>query len=176
MDIFSHFLWVVAIFKMINLKVKKRFSLFKAGLWGIFPDIFAFAMAFTILIYNLIFNYSTSSNIMQEIFAGSGSIATLTTTLYAIGHSLVIFLLVFVILYLIFKRPVWVLCGWLIHILIDIPLHDNGRWATPFLWPISSYTFNGIAWWQNSWIDFVNYALLATVWIALLWHQRRKAK
>ena len=52
MDIISHALWSAALFKSINLKLKKKkekFNLWWAAFWGMFPDIFAFVIPGIIL-------------------------------------------------------------------------------------------------------------------------------
>jgi hypothetical protein len=178
MDILSHFLWTVTVFKIINLNIKKakeKTSLLWAGLWGIFPDIFSFGIAFIYLIYNLIV-YGGANQGLHALFTDTGVISSITTALYSISHSVIIFLAVFSIAYLIFKKPIWVMGGWLLHILIDIPVHDSGRWATQFLWPFSNFAFNGAAYWQNWWVEPLNYGLLILVWIILLGYEYGKKR
>jgi hypothetical protein len=63
--------------------------------------------------------------------------------------------------------------GWALHILIDIPTHSLRFFATPFLWPLSDYRFNGISW-GNRWFMLANYTALAIVYI-LLWRTSRRA-
>jgi hypothetical protein len=36
--------------------------------------------------------------------------------------------------------------GWLLHIAIDIPTHSFRYYATRFLWPVSDFRIDGIAW------------------------------
>jgi len=93
--------------------------------------------------------------------------------LYDPSHSLVVFLSVFALTWLIFGRPVWVLLGWALHVLMDIPTH-SARYPTPFLWPISSFRIIGIAWYQR-WFMLLNYTALAAVFL-LLWIARRRVR
>jgi hypothetical protein len=89
--------------------------------------------------------------------------------LYPAGHSLLIFLLVFGITTAVARRVVLELFGWLLHILIDIPTHSFSYYATRFLWPVSSYRVDGIAWW-TPWFWISTYALLAGVYY-LFWRK-----
>ncbi len=66
--------------------------------------------------------------------------------LYALTHSLVIFSLVFALVWVVARRPVWLVAAWGLHILIDIPTHSLALFPTPFLWPISDFKVNGIGW------------------------------
>ncbi len=66
--------------------------------------------------------------------------------LYNITHSLIIFAIIFGLLWLLFKKPIWIMAAWGLHILIDIPTHSLALFPTPFLWPMSDYKFDGIGW------------------------------
>jgi len=67
-------------------------------------------------------------------------------TLYNVTHSLIVFALVFAFLWVLARRPVWVVAAWGLHILIDIPTHALVLFPTPFLWPISDIKVDGIGW------------------------------
>lgn len=143
MDIFSHGLWAGAAAYGLNRKVKTPVSVWKFGAWGVFPDLLSFSVAF-------IWMRVTGTRFdayNAEPFGGDGQfIYQLTNTLYNLSHSLVIFLIVFGLIWLLFKRPVWELGGWLVHILIDVPTHSYAFFPTPILWPISEWKFNGFSW------------------------------
>jgi hypothetical protein len=79
------------------------------------------------------------------------------------GHSVIVWTAVFGILRLIFKKPVVAAYARLFHILLDIPTHSLAFYATPFLWPISSYKFDGIPR-STPWIFFTNLTILAIVY------------
>jgi membrane-bound metal-dependent hydrolase YbcI (DUF457 family) len=87
--------------------------------------------------------------------------------LYLFSHSLVIFALVYGAVWLLWRRPVLVMLAWPLHILMDIPSHRAGRYGTPFLWPLSSYRFNGASWGQR-WFFILNYSALTAAYVALL--------
>jgi hypothetical protein len=54
-------------------------------------------------------------------------------------------------------------------IVIDIPTHSLSYYATRFLWPISEFRIDGIAWWTR-WFWAATYAALAVVYV-LLWRK-----
>lgn len=67
-------------------------------------------------------------------------------TLYNATHSLIVFALAFLLLWIIARKPLWVVGAWGLHILIDIPTHSLTLFPTPFLWPVSDLRVNGIGW------------------------------
>ena len=161
MDILSHALWVLAFYKIINIELKKKLSILKAVFWGLFPDLFTFTIPFLFVIVSLLSGKHTSP---ETLFSNSSFISIL----YFLSHSLIIFLIIFFLCYFIFKRFIWELGGWFLHIIIDIPSHGSGTWATPYLWPFPSPIIIGIDWWTNSWIVLFNYTLLVIVFIYII--------
>ena len=167
MDILAHTLWTTAVARKGNIEGGKMGGKFKVNLFwtaffGIFLDLFAFTIPFVLSFYKVITG--------QQVF---GSFATrhqvadgfnLSHTLYQYSHSLILWLLVFLVVWLIFKKPKFELLGWALHILIDIPSHSVLFFPTPFLFPISTYVFPyGIAW-SNMYFMIVNYIALFVVW------------
>ena len=171
MDIFSHGLWAGAAYKAVNKKVKKPLDVRLAAFWGIFPDLFAFTLGFIWLFGNLIFGNLHFSDLprpggIEPAPQDTLPIFRLTSLLYSISHSAVIFVIVFGIVFFIFKRPIWELGGWLIHILLDIPTHSYQFYPTPFLWPLSGWKFNGLSW-GTSWFLILNYAAISLAYLLL---------
>ncbi len=166
MDTISHALWSSALFRGINSRIgngKEKFNLWWAAFWGMFPDIFSQIIPgiifFIIIISQGEFNIANISNSMQ-----SPPYSDIIWALYQISHSIVIFTLVFLLIWVIFKKPSWILGGWLLHILIDIPTHVKGHFATPFLWPISNFSINGIIYWREPVFMLVDISLLIIVY------------
>jgi membrane-bound metal-dependent hydrolase YbcI (DUF457 family) len=105
---------------------------------------------------------------------------------YNYTHSLVIFLIGFIVVNLVInlvrylkdKRDYkfyvfWPMLGWLLHILLDIPTHPD-FYHTPFLWPVSNYRYTGgIAWSHPTFMVF-NYGLLILAYIGIYLYQKRK--
>jgi len=179
MDVFSHGLWTGAIAQFINKKIKKPLSIKWAVFWGVFPDIFAFGLPFIGIFWNLAFgnlNFRDLPAIHETEPPPEDTfwMFTLAKSLYNISHSLFIFLIVFSLVSLIFKRPILELGGWLLHILIDIPTHSYQFYPTPFLWPISSWKFSGLSW-GTPWFMVLNYSVLIIIYF-LLYRKRKLQK
>ncbi len=173
MDIFAHALWTNVMARIAKRRQEQRKKiLLKIGwttFWGVFPDLFAFTIPFAVSIYEWIAG--------NGFMYGQASVASgLAPTLYQYSHSLVIWLIVFGIVWVICKRPRWELLGWALHILIDIPSHGGGFFLTPFLWPISNFRFtHGISWAHPIYM-IVNYSALLVTWVSLLINRWRSKK
>ena len=179
MDILAHTLWTTAMARKANAVAEKKKKPFKLNLiwtafWGIFPDLFAFSIPFVIALWTILtgtktFQFFTTKN---QVAAG----LNLSHDLYQFSHSLIIFAGIFLIVWAIRRHPPWVLLGWLLHILIDIPSHSLAFFPTPFLFPISDYHFPyGIAW-STPWFMIVNYMALLIVWGVIFFKKYLKTK
>jgi hypothetical protein len=172
MDILAHTLWVTAGAKKINkIREKKnldKINLIRATFWGIFPDLFAFTIPFIILFWNII-KGQQPLNFIERHQISSGF--DWVHYLYQYSHSLIIFVIIFLLIWLIIKKPPLPLLGWAFHILIDIPSHSLAFFPTPFLFPISTYVFPyGIAW-SNAWFMIINYSALLIVWSKIIFEK-----
>ena len=181
MDIFAHGLWTYAVFhnanspkddkmgefaglKIISIFNKKRY-VWLAVLFGLLPDLLSFGILFAANLIN------------GDLTRGKPALETLPTWIFAsynMTHSIVIFALAFVIIYIITRKWLWPLAAWAMHIITDVPTHSNGFFPTPFLWPISSYRFNGISW-ATGWFMLLNYGALMLIFIMIA-HNRAKEK
>lgn len=173
MDIISHALWSGALFKSINIKSKKRkFNFWWAGFWGTFPDVFAFIIPYIIFFAIIIFQSGFSiSNLSTAI--ESPPYSAIVEMLYNISHSIIIFAIVFLLVWLIFRKPIWILFGWLLHILIDIPTHTIGHFATPMFWPISNFKINGLIYWREPLFIIIDIVLLILVYTWIFSKERK---
>lgn len=173
MDILAHSLWTAALAKAANSKMEKtqtkKLSLLWSAFWGIFPDLFAFTIPFLVLLYNFISGTVTRAMFnprSQAMLPESLSwIRDFTPHLYSVSHSMVIFLIVFLLVWVIRKKPSYEMLGWALHILIDIPTHGHGFYLTPFLWPISNWHFTHGIQWSTGWFMILNYSCLSLVYI-----------
>ncbi len=138
MDIFAHGLYGGAGF--VN-KSKKSFWL--AVWWGLFPDLFAFGIFFPLFVWK---NGFHRPHVLATEPPTLSGIPNYIHVLYSLSHSLIIFLGVFLIVWLIWKRPVYEMLAWGLHVVMDIPTHTSAFFPTPFLYPFSSFYLNGIAW------------------------------
>lgn len=152
MDFISHGLWAG-----ITSGRKNKRDFWKSFAWGAMPDIIPFSPMFIIGFYNMVFGSSSS-------FFGRPDIATIPSyvfDLYSVTHSYFTFLFVFLIFYLIYKKPNWLMIGWPIHITMDIFTHSKAFFPTPFLWPFSSYRFDGVPW--SNWFILIPDVLILAI-------------
>ena len=90
---------------------------------------------------------------------------------YHSAHSLLGFLVVFLIL-LIFKQ-IRLSFPYLVHILIDIPTHYSG--TSNIFWPFKDLIkFQGINWWQNSYIELLGWILIFFIFLTIFLFQKQK--
>lgn len=163
MDIISHGLYGSAIFGNKN---KQQFWL-SFG-FGVLPDLLAFGLPFATTIAGVVFHGNTIA------FSNAG-IPNYVHTIYNVSHSLIIWAIVFTVLWLIYKRPIKASYARLLHILVDIPTHSLAFFATPFLWPLSNYQFDGIPW-SNKIIFIPNIAILVILYTIFFRRKYKKRK
>ncbi|MEK7115730.1 MAG: hypothetical protein AAB471_02110 [Patescibacteria group bacterium] len=163
MDIISHGLW-----GSISFGRKNRRSFWVAFLFGILPDLLAFA-PFTIA---MVLGLSNHEWQFGEPPNPAGFPAYIYRV-YNVSHSLVIFAFVFVALWIVFRRPIWEFSAWGLHIVFDIPTHSTAFFPTPFFWPVSNLEVSGISWGDP--IVFIpNILLLATLYAWYFWIRPRR--
>lgn len=183
MDIFAHGLWSAAAYRYAEVKKRRKFNLILVTFWGIFPDLFAFTVPFFWLLYLLCTGYITLNDLipkaggLEPMASATFPILQLSYQLYNISHSIVIFLLIFLLLASIFRHrrfPLWEMGAWLLHILIDIPTHSYRFFPTPFLWPLSDFKVDGLSW-GTPWFMALNYlTLLIVIWILFIRKRKKK--
>ena len=160
MDVLSHGLWGGIAF---GRKHKKSFLL--AFSFGVAPDLLSFGIYFV----ERIFDHNTEWKVGPP---DPSLIPEYVYHAYDVTHSLVIFALVFLVSWLILRKPVFEMFAWALHVLMDIFTHSTKFFPTPFLWPLADYRFDGISWGHPA-IFFPNVALLA---LAYLWYFRVRRK
>jgi hypothetical protein len=95
---------------------------------------------------------------------------------YVWSHSLVLLAVLGIAWYAIRRRPPWLLLPWTLHIVMDIPAHE--RYLTPFLYPLSNWTFEGISWgrWPVLALNWGSLALTYAMLYARYWSRHRKPR
>lgn len=168
MDILAHGLWATAAAESANAKLTRPLRLRWVALWGVFPDLFAFGSQFAVRTW---YRYWSDVPIPRHshapLMGDDLPFFLRSVELYRFSHSLLIFAAVFALVWIIRRRPAWVLLAWGLHILMDIPTHTSRFYATPFLWPLSSYRFSGVSWGRR-WFMILNYSALSVVYLWLL--------
>ncbi len=151
MDIVSHGLYGWALF---GNKDKKQFWL--AFGFGVLPDFVAFGLPFASSIAGMVFHGT-------PVMFSKTNIPNYVHTIYNVSHSLITWSVVFTALRIIYKKPIKASYARLLHILMDIPTHSLAFFATPFLWPLSNYRFDGIPW-SDKIIFLPNIAILIIIY------------
>jgi len=169
MDLFAHALWTAAATTGVRRKWLQPISLKWAIFWGIFPDIFSFAVPAVVRIWW----YATGTTHSLKPDPNGPQHFQFVWQLYYCSHSFVIFGIVFALVWLVARRPVWEMLAWALHIAVDLFTHQ-GIFALHFLWPLSSHGFSGIRW-ESRWFQLCNYGALAAVF-AWIWATRRERK
>ena len=159
MDILAHGLWTAAVYSRWQLRAR-----WWAVLFGIAPDLLSFGFFFVATFFtgNWHMGPPNISLVPNYVF-----------TLYNIWHSVFVWLLIFLVAWLINKKPWWPLAGALLHIAIDAPLHEADFFPTPWLWPFSSYVVDGISW-AHPMFMLINYSCLAIIYTAWFFWRKRK--
>jgi len=165
MEIVAHGLWTAAAAITANRSTGADIRVGWAVWWGVFPDVLAFGPSIAAGLWLRLAGGVNSGSARGHVLPH----VHVDLPLYPAGHSLVVFLLVFGLVSILARRFVFAMLGWLLHILIDIPTHSLSYYATRFLWPISDYRIDGIAWW-TPWFWAATYGALGVAYF-LLWRK-----
>lgn len=178
MDIFAHGLWTGAAYKAASRKTGKSFNMWLAVFLGVLPDLFAFTPMFLWMFWGQLTGdpaipYFPRPETIEPAVIDGLPMFRLAHALYNISHSAIVFLVIFGLVYALFRRPVWELGALLLHIFIDVPTHTYRFFPTPVLWPISEWKFDGLPW-GTPWFMAVNYSAIVLVYF-LFWRKRRSS-
>jgi hypothetical protein len=161
MEIIAHGLWAAAAAITANRTTTVRVRVAWTVCWTAFPDVLAFGPSVAAGVFLRLTggpNVATDGNVLPHVHVG--------LPLYQAGHSLLVFLVVFGIGSLLARRVLFEMFGWLLHILIDIPTHSFSYYATRFLWPVSDFRIDGVAWWTR-WFWAATYGALLVVYYVM---------
>ncbi len=194
MDTLAHGLWATAAAKAINIRTPRTLKTGQMALWSIVPDLFSFTPVIVWMIWQMSYNGVAFSDIPRPEFMTAVErdkifILRLSQILYHFSHSIVIFLGLFILTWLVRRyqsgrtagysfgggRPYFEMTGWLLHILLDIPTHSDKLYPTPFLWPLSGYYFNGSSWGTMKFM-IGNYLCLLAAFISVRLAGRRASR
>ena len=155
MDILSH-----GLYGGIAFGRKSKQSFWWSFFFGMAPDLFSFGL-YTIGTWVGFFDHP-DWRLGRHV--DPNQIPSFVYTLYNVTHSFIIFLVIFFLIWLILRKPLWVMASWGVHIIFDIPTHSTLFFPTPFLWPISNFHINGRAW-NHLDIFLPNVALLIGLYV-----------
>ena len=153
MDVLSHGLWGAIAFGRRN-----RPSFWLAFAIGLAPDLLSFGVLWMGALSGISEPPDFSHGTPPE-----SSIPQYVHHLYNVTHSLVVFLTVFLVIWLIRGRPLWELSAWGLHVAVDVPTHSYAFFPTPVLWPLIGWKFDGWQWMTPA-ILIPNYILLSLLY------------
>ncbi len=146
-----------------------------------FPDLFAFAPPFAWLAFSLVTGGMQFSDLPRpdaapEMSHSGFAVFELAEMLYRFSHSFAVFGMVMLLLWLWKRRFYFILLGWPLHVLYDIPTHTPEFYPTPLFWPLSDWTFPYGFSWGQPWFIALNYSLLLIVYAWLYVAKRRRGR
>ncbi|MBD0316470.1 MAG: hypothetical protein ICV75_07240 [Nitrospiraceae bacterium] len=169
MDIVSHGLWGGIAFGR-----RRPSGYWLAFVIGVAPDLLSFGVLWAAALLGVSEKPDFSHGTPPE-----SSIPQYVHHLYNVTHSLVVFAIVFSVVWISLKRPVWELGAWALHVAVDVPTHSYAFFPTPVLWPLSDWKFDGWQWTAPE-ILIPNFMLLSLLYLwyfaQTYWFKRRKDK
>ncbi|HEY4504551.1 MAG TPA: hypothetical protein VJI73_02145 [Candidatus Paceibacterota bacterium] len=181
MDIISHGLWAVAAGKGAQVESMNRLNLRWVFFWGMFPDLFAFLPTFIIRAFSWFMGgrfFNQPPNMYEPWTPGFETLSNFTQLLYQLSHSLFAFLFVALLILFTYKRVLWIMLGWPLHILADIPTHSSIFYQTPAFWPLFNWKFDGFQWGVGHFTLYNYIALVGTfalLYAVTIWRRKKLA-
>ncbi len=128
-----------------------------AAFFGVLPDL----LSFSYVVFRHIFSGGRGKPPLE-------SIPDWVFTSYNMTHSLIIVTSVVLLLFLVNRWLGISACAWLWHVLCDIPTHSKAYFPTPFLYPLSDFTVDGVSFMRPS--IFISYwSFLIVAGVLLVW-------
>ncbi|MEI6423133.1 MAG: hypothetical protein WCP55_13005 [Lentisphaerota bacterium] len=133
-----------------------------AALFGVLPDL----MSFSYVVFKHVFNGGAGKPPLESIPAW-------VYTAYNMTHSLIIVTALIILLFLVNRWLGISACPWLWHVICDIPTHSKAYFPTPFLYPLSDFTVDGVSFMRPS--IFISYwSFLIVAGVLLVWLKQPK--
>ena len=156
MDYLSHGFWSYIFFH-------RRKDAWWAVFFGLLPDNMSWAIYF---FYRIVFMQGFGKPMLGEI-------PHWVFTLYGVSHSLIVSSIVLLFSWYMLSKFPYVMLAWPIAIVMDALTHSREFLPTPFLWPLSDWTFPGLAW-STRWFFITNWVLILSAMSYILIKQRLK--
>lgn len=165
MDVLAHGLWTNIMYKIIPITRRDKKTTAWGIAFGVLPDLFSFTPIFTAYFYDvLVGNIQWIKGRPDlDVFPLAG----LTHTLYNFSHSFVIWVIATILILMITRKFPWIFLGWFLHIAIDLFSHSREFFATPYLYPLSNNTVNGVPW-SHPVFMAINYGLLIALYLLVI--------
>lgn len=132
----------------------KDWTLPAAALFGALPDLTSLAIP-------LAYRTLTQSPVWDPMHEW-------TLLAYRFNHSM-LGIGILALLFIGCCRKLWLpFLAWPLHVLCDIPTHGSGStYITPILWPFTLRGFAGWNWWENPYVLYGSWLLVALLWTAI---------
>ena len=164
MDVLAHGLWGAVAFYPKGTK-----SYAAALLLGMAPDLLSFG------VYHAAHPRWLKLRLAGEI-SGPPPLSILPEFVfhaYNLTHSLIIWGALFLLIWMITKRPPWIWLAWGLHVLSDIPTHSSSYFLPPYLWPFPTPFVEGISW-NSPWFMMANYGALLAAYAGIFFYVRKR--
>lgn len=171
MEMLSHILWTNLVFK--ELPIEQRGV---AIAFGVLPDLITFS---ALVVRDYVKKFASwrgvpitfrnmASRILHHKGIPSQRFPGYSHVIYKYSHSLPLWALVTIILYLLgLEWWALVFCAWGFHLFLDIFSHsEESIFITRAFWPISNYQFPGIKWHDKKFV-IANYLILAILYAVM---------
>lgn len=165
MDTLAHGLWGGALFShQKEIRHPWRWAFF----WGTAPDLFSFGPFFLTHLPTIMARWGHRHRMEPP---DPSIIPAYVYHSYPATHSLFVWALVFLLVWIFRGRIPAVLGAWGFHILCDIPTHSTRFFPTPYLWPFHAPFYNGTPWARPRFMLF-NYVSIGSIYLAIYIYRR----
>lgn len=158
MDLFSHILWTY-------VPTKNKMWRDEALFFALLPD-----LGFLLILLYVFFGTPSSVGMTEAL----RDMPSVLLNVYYLLHSFVTFGIVAVIIWKLRPKLLPAMIGWFIHIVMDIPFHEGGTFATRFIYPISGEVYvSGVNWFDWRVLG-LSYLALLIVYIYTIRRENKK--
>ena len=176
MDVLSHGLWATALGETLRRRgLATRRQVLGASAFGLMPDLVALA---PVSIWAIGAESSVDA-VRAYIFATPGTEPAMAPwahmlehRIHCSAHSLIVLSLVTLLSFWKFRWLLVPLMGWWLHIALDVPTHSQEYYAVTLFYPLTRWSFDGVAWTHPAVLG-LNYVALGIVygWLFLTRHR-----
>ena len=174
MDILAHSLYGITVCSKTGLgggragSGRQRFiediTLWQAVFFSLLPDMVSMGAPFLVFLFG-----DRQANFFHEF-------TDRNIVLYRYMHSLVTSLVAAGLIALIRRSWAVPALAWSVHVLCDSITHNAGKFRTTLFYPFTDWGFDGFAFWMDSRVLLVYWAILPIVWILLRLFRRKSSR
>jgi hypothetical protein len=126
-----------------------------AALFGILPDVISMGLPFLAF-----WHAGMQHNFFRELSDSD-------IVCYRYMHSLVVALAAVCLVRLAWKPLFIPSLAWPLHVVMDSVTHGAGKFQTTIFYPLSTWSPEGVRWWQHPELITAYWLVLPTIWLAL---------